>query len=274
MQPTLFSLALAGLLVAGCAFDVSGLPGEPPAPPRGSADDPRSQPDPEQPPPAVYRIRELALRDPHLFAATRTDCIDITDDGFAPVNDRIADALASDRDGDGAIDASLLIFVYDSGRFELGHAICDASTGACTRLADPAITAMATVDGGRCGAAPVDQLSGYQPPPATVEAPCFETAAVDFVLTIDDPIPYSDVVLSAAVSADGDRMTGVYRGFLSETDAREIEVGSGARTVPMSRFLPGADGSCADHDDRDPGPGGDSGWYSYYDFTAERIELP
>jgi hypothetical protein len=41
--------------------------------------------------------------------------------------------------------------------------------------------------------------------------------------------------------------------------------------VPLSSLLPGGADNCAGHDDRDTGPGGESGWYAYLTFSAEAV---
>ena len=59
---------------------------------------------------------------------------------------------------------------------------------------------------------------------------------------------------------------------MRETDAEAtmVETPLGNRTV--ASLLPGGEGSCASGDARDTGPGGESGWYFYLEFTAESVD--
>ena len=69
-------------------------------------------------------------------------------------------------------------------------------------------------------------------------------------------------------------VNGLIRGFVSETDADAIILPDTIDFVgglPLSAVLPGGTGNCNGGDDRDVGPGGESGWYFYLNFTADPV---
>ena len=277
-------MLLAAILVGGCAFDESGVsdwpedtdpapePDSPPATP-GIGDDPSATP-------VSYRMVEVSLRDPHRLSQSFFRCDDITDAGAGAVNALLRDRFSLDEDGDGFYDRSVVLTLGDVGAgaaevpIEAMNAQC-AATGLKTCVAmTPPVLSMARNNrqaNGICDVPELSTIGGYSPPISLSSAPCFETEPVAFDLYLEDNTPLSDVVFSATYVDDGQQLNGTLRGFLAEPDADEVMVGE--PLTPVRRLLPGGQGACANHDARDTGPAGAPGWYVYFNFVAEPVEL-
>ena len=272
--------------LTGCAFDTTGAAGATGAVDASAPTDPDVEPDaaPVRPPgfqdppddaappiePTAFLLRDVSLRDPHLFRAGFGGCYDITDNGTGSINAQIAASIGGDADADGFLDRGLVLvfrpFAPDAATtaLELVNARCTtpADDTTCTPLTEPVVTIARTSGDADCDAPPADRLSDYSPPVEVPTAPCFASDPIEFVVDFLIPLPSADVVVSATYSPDGERLTGMLRGVISAPDA-------GAASLAW--LLPGGTGACARHDARDVGPGGASGWYWYFNFVAERI---
>ena len=281
-------------VVTGCSFDSTGSADEPADP----AGDPPGQQEPQSPiddpdrpdampmptVPTAFRMTTIELRDPHLFLFTGGfggQCGDITDDGNNSVNAQIADALENDADDDGFVDRSIAIVFHpftsdlDEAQIEILNALCTAPVEdtTCVPQTEPVGSIARNVGAPACDLPPAATTSGYAPAIDVAVAPCFSTDPVSVVLDVVSPLPLADAVVAATISPDGESLTGVLRGFITEEDADVLELGTGSVATIASRVLPGGEGACADHDARDVGPGGLSGWYVYFNFTAEQVEF-
>jgi len=269
---------------SGCAFDTSGAAEAPPDPPDPVVDvdgapsfppgfdDPRLDAGDPPPEPTAFRLREVRLRDPHVFGFTFGGCLDFTDFGRDSINAQIAASVGGDDDRDGFLDRAMLLvfrpFAPDAEvtDVEVMNARCTAPVDdtTCSPLTAPVLTVARSLAAPQCDVPPAENLSGYAPPVAVASDPCFTTDAIEFPVNFGLELPSSDVVVSATFSDDGRELTGLLRGFITEEQAEAVQ---------LARMLPGGSGACANHDARDVGPGGESGWYWYFNFVAERVEL-
>jgi hypothetical protein len=243
-------------------------------------------------------MSQLAIRDPHLFLdpgyGPLVGCLDITDHisalgGLveeAGLNERIAQAIESDLDGDGYLDVSLLqrFSPLDasapSTSLELSEGLCTLPAATTTCSPDPSgsVTAtMATNSLASCLAVLPGTSSGYTPPIAIPGAVCFATPALSLTLEIlGIPIVLEDVRIAATYAGDpiGALGSGLIRGFLRESDAMSITIPASIPHVggrALSSLLKGGVGTCGSGDDRDVGPGGAAGWYLYLNFASKLL---
>ncbi len=241
--------------------------------------------------PLVFRFSDLDLRDPHLFAPIVIVvplCLDFTDDPIVDFsfNGSLQDQITGDEDADGFLDlSSLLLFrPFDeqaSGErvdFDAGMCTAPVETSVCASdpMADPLAAAYDALAAGTCLETLPGTTSGYAPVVGEPAAPCFVTVAETVPFQLGDlTVTLEDVQIAAAFA--GDPVTafdsGLIRGFLSEADADALLLPVDLPVVggqPLSVLLPGGTGSCAAGDDRDMN-GGVSGWWFYFNFTAERV---
>ena len=243
--------------------------------------------------PIVYRMTDLDLRDPHLFAPVTIVvplCLDFTDDPLPVVdlafNGSLQDQINTDADRDGFLDLSSLLLFHPFTTQAVAEEV-DVDAGLCTAplettvcAADPMTTPLLTTYTGQAAGTCLDPVagttSGYDPAIVEPGAPCFVTVAETFSL----PLGGLDVTLQdlqiAATFAGSPTTTftsGLIRGFLTETAADALLLPPDLPVVggqPFSVLLPGGTGSCATGDDRDTHLG-ESGWWFYLNFKASRI---
>ena len=240
----------------------------------------------------AFRIVTLSLRDPHFYVRPPFGaCNDFTDSGNGiadvppdGVNGAFQATLTTDNDGDGFVDsAPLLLFrrfdplgtgvvEFGSGRVAVmtpGTAGLDATAARVT--ATHSYVAMGTVLGPFGGT-----TKPYAPPVTSPAAPGFLTAPVSGSI----PSGGSTLPMQAFQSAGtwtGDPVDGIVDGlllgFISEVQASSLLINLGALgSTSLAVLLPGGTGNCSTTDDTDLGPGGaPSGWWFYFNFTAQRI---
>ncbi len=256
-------------------------------------------------PPDAFRITTLALRDPHVFVTVPPLCLDFTDTaipstGFS-LNGQIAATLTGDADNDGFLDAStLLLFrpldrTTPLARLEQIPARCTfpAATTSCESLPTPITPTVDYFDTREIGSclAPLPGTTGNNPPslqyppysPAVTSAsgPCLRTGTrAGTVGDVGLALPLVDVQLGATFgpSPTDQLVNGLIRGFLPEAVADSIQIplpDPPGGTVALSSLLPGGTGFCtgaigSTRNNKDTYQGV-SGWWFYFNFTANRV---
>jgi hypothetical protein len=230
---------------------------------------------------AVYRMSNLALRDPHVYLQIPVfGCRDVTDS--APlsnrgVNEQFEDAITGDEDGDGFLDLSFLL-LFRGEAFEFVEGRCTAPMGStsCEPDGEPEATTYTDLEEGTCLDPHPGTTTGYSPAIATPQGPCFSTASIDLALDIQGTeIPLSDAQLGATYVGDppASLADGLVRGFISEAEADTIVLTVNGGDHTLSSLLPGGTGNCRNGDDRDLGLDGTTvGWWFYLNFPA--VEVP
>ena len=191
----------------------------------------------EQPPlaaPAVHRLTDLDLRDPHFYVEFIA-CFDITDNDLpgAPgsaVNTRFAAAIASDDDGDGFLDSSSLLAFrpYDplatAERIDLGYGDCpEPSPPVSCDWRRPPVPQTSDYEAfglGTCLEPVVGTTFGYSPSIVLPVDSCAVSSPTTLYLSLlGAEIP----VLAAQVAADrfGEPPTELRDGLWMELSARE-----------------------------------------------------
>ena len=241
------------------------------------------------PAPKAFRISDLDLRDPHVFASVVV-CLDFTDDPLPVVNlafnGSLEDQLNGDADMDGFLDlSSLLLFrpldtLGIAERVDLDSGLCLDPVASMICAADPMqAPVMTSYDGaaaGTCLAAVPGTTSAYVPAVDEPPAPCFVTVATTAPFQLGDiVVTLQDLQIAATFVGDpvSQLATGLIRGFLTEADADTLLLPPDLPVVggmPISVLLPGGTGNCAAGDDRDT-HSGMSGWWFYFNFTADRV---
>jgi len=243
--------------------------------------------------PVVYRITDLDLRDPHLFAPITVPiplCLDFTDDPLPIVNlafnASLQDQITTDGDQDGFLDLSSLLLLNPfttqavSEGIEIDSGLCTAPIESTVCAVDPMTVPLGTTYTGQavgtCLAGIAGTTSGYTPSIVEPAGPCFVTVAATFSLPLGDlEVELQDLQL-AATFADSPTTTftsGLIRGFLTEAVADALLLPDDLPVVggqPLSILLPGGTGSCSEDDDRDIHQA-ESGWWFYLNFEAGRI---
>jgi hypothetical protein len=257
------SLGLAGTILAVmCAACGGG----------GSGDD-GDDGDDTSTPPTAYRADFVELRDPHLWALS--GALDVT----STVNTSISDALESDNTDppDGKLDLSLVIvfrpidLAAASGPADaVVSANCTApvTTTECSADADShVVTSTATNGDSACLEPAAGTTGGYDPAVGVPAGPCFVTDPEAITLTASGvDLMLEDTRVAADYGATGapDRLeNGLMIGFMSEATAA---------TTMIPADTPIVGGMMLDtllkDEDKDTGPGGVSGWYFHFNFTA------
>ncbi|HUS66285.1 MAG TPA: hypothetical protein VMZ28_17155 [Kofleriaceae bacterium] len=241
-------------------------------------------------PTTAFRLTDLDLRDPHAFTAI-LGCQDVTDAEGLSVNAELEKLVREDNSGpdadapDGLLDLSALALFRpldpsagDADLEMMGGADCTApmDSTSCTPGAATAIAlgARNQLDG-TCDAVKAGTTGDYAPAIAVPAAPCFATAAGDLDLETGHlgTLALADTTIAATYDGDpaDDLTRGVMRGFIAEAQAAAIVLDTPLGERTLASFLPGAEGNCADHDARDTGPDGETGWYLYLEFVAETV---
>ncbi len=239
----------------------------------------------------AFRFTQMFVRDPHFFVlGLGVLCVDVTDStptGDPSINEQFNAAITGDDPEmpDGNLDLNLMLIFRPLDQGDGATGPVDFANGTCevpptiecdiiegTNLDSTTYTVM---EQGTCLQPDPTHLSssGYNPPPGSTSGPCFVGAPADVTIsTTDFDLPLSDAVIAAQFmdNPTNELVAGTLRGFLSTADAEsivlpmDVQMQTGATTI--SELLPGGNGNCAGHDDRD----GD-GWFMYVDFTAQRI---
>ncbi len=240
--------------------------------------------------PTVFRVDWIALRDPHLYIRPLFTCYDCTDNavlGSPSVNAQMNTAIATDDDGDGFLDLSLVLIFRPLDQTAAYVGPADAGEGACTTPmastvcdVDPAnplrSTTITNLGSGTCLSPYPGTVRPFTPAVANTVAPpvCFSTALTDIVLIISGtPVVLRDAQFAA--NYDGNPATlligGLIRGFMSEAQAQATMVDLGALgTRPLSDLL--QPDACGSGDDRDYGLDGTTrGWWFYLNYTATQV---
>ncbi len=248
---------------------------------------------PGLPPPDAFRVVDLDLRDPHVFAdIPGVGCVDFTDEelplGLGPsFNDSLQAAIEGDEDGDGFLDFSQILGFRPFSESAVDERL-DAGCGACTAplattscdwdrtLVIPRTTTYDALSAGVCLEPIPATTSGYLPAVPTTVAPCVVSdvgPAPILVLVLDGvPIVLEEGRFSGSLVGEPvfRLEEGLVRGFLSEAVADTIVLSGPGGDVVLSSLLPGGAGNCAPGDDRDQ-LDGVSGWWFYLEQVAEAV---
>jgi cysteine-rich repeat protein len=220
--------------------------------------------------PTAYRIDFLEIRDPHLFA------LDGAFDATETVNGSIAEGVGADGDDppDGTLDLSILMVFRPEDAAAATTSLDAVIAPAC---APPAATTTCAPDEGTtvidstatngdatCLAPAADSTGGYEPAITTPGGRCFssdpETVSI---LAAGVQLSLTDAQLAATYGADGTLESGLLSGFMTEAAAMETILPEDTLLVggmPLSNLLL--------EEDQDIGPGGETGWWFYFNFTA------
>jgi hypothetical protein len=233
----------------------------------------------------LFRITDLDLRDPHLYV-NFVGCNDFTDsDSFGvSFNGSVQSEIQADSDADGALDLSYLLSFMPLAQqaatnfLAVGSGTCSApiESTACGNIETPFFAGDATLD---ASATCLEPLAGTTRPysPAIVSAgpACFVGPPVDITLYLAEiPLTLRDAQIAATfVGSPADQLgNGLLRGFITQSDADNTLLPAGFPLVggqPLSVLLPGGNGNCAAHDDKDTNEV--SGWWFYFNFSAARV---
>lgn len=248
----LFSL----ILVAGCGDDGGG---------GGGPDADTDQP------PTAYRADTLVLRDPHMYALG-VDFIDT-------INDEITTAATTDGDDppDGNLDLSIVLVFRpaapSAGSTPLDVVIDPACTAppdgtSCAPAVDTTVVPTTATNGDATCLTPLaGTTSNYDPPITLPSGRCFVSGAEDVQVSASGVLLVLQDAQIAAKYGDGDPpgtlVDGVFGGFMTETNAD-------ATLLPKSLPIVGGQplSTMLIEEDKDTGPGGEPGWWFYFNFTA------
>jgi hypothetical protein len=254
-----------------------------------------ASPTPTLVPADAFRIDSLALRDPHLFVDL-VICVDVTNGtGFlgTSANAQIQTMLTTDDDGDGNLDLNLLALFRPQSQPPSPGAQLDIAIAQCTTpvgsevcspdpenpfATGPTFTNLSV---GTCLAPPagtsgINNNTGTPYSPALINstAPCFGTASTTISFPIGlFTIPLQDVRAAATyvgAAPSSQVINGLLYGFLSQADASSVNLPPELGGAPITSFLPSG-APCPGHTAKDIGPGGQQGWYFFFNFTAHKV---
>lgn len=249
--------------------------------------------------PVAFRLTDLDIRDPHLYARV-IFCLDVTNTAFGMdgVNPLIQASIQTDGDdpADGLLDLSI-VQLFDPLEQAAGTSTasyitfpdCTApmSSTTCTLAAGAERTPGTAMNMGM-GAVCLDRIPGttrmsYTPALVIPTAPGGGTCYVAHTDTISLSLGGIDITLQDASIAGEwfglpatEIRDGMIRGFISEADADTTIIPEGTTGFdsidgePLSSLLRGGTGVCQSGDDRDT-LDGESGWYFYLNFSAVRV---
>ncbi len=242
----------------------------------------------------AIRLDSLYLRDPHVYI-DYLGCRDVTDTAFLgfSMNGELAMNIATDGDGDGYLDLSLLLVPRSAaglqacGNLTFASAQCTApaETTQCKTYNDISMVVYSEAFEGVCLDVLPDTTRPYNPAVSHPSDPCLVGEPMPVTLDFGGiPLSLSDAQVGATYADDSPvrLVNGLLRGFLSEADANNTIIAASFPLVggkPFSVMLPGGDPpgpdrNCASHDDRDTGPDGVTpGWWFYFNFTAHPVPL-
>jgi hypothetical protein len=235
-----------------------------------------------------FRLSDLDLRDPHIWASPIGVCTDFTDTGFAGIafNPRLQASIQTDTDGNGFLDQSFVLEFLPldqsapTNLFAAGQPQCTAPIGTtqCDPIIVPLLPGNATLTSvGQCATFLPGTVRPYTPAVGSATGPCFASVSGSVTLNLGGiPVTLTDAQVAATFVGNPATTlsNGLLRGFLSEAAANstlipaEIPVLGGQ---PLSSVLPGGTGNCAAFSDKDIGPGNVPGWYFYLNFPATRL---
>ncbi len=235
----------------------------------------------------AFRYTDLDLRDPHIFVASFIGCSDVTDSSpvGSSLNAQIQTQIQTDGDGDGFLDLSSLVEFLPLNQgaatnlIDSGSAQCTApmATTSCGPITPNGIAGDAVLlSAGQCLAPIAGTVRPYTPAITSPSGPCFTSPAADVQLTLGGiPVTLRDAQFAATfVGNPATSLTnGLLRGFLTETDANNTPLPPSFPIVggqPLSRILPGGQGSCPAHSDVDI-HNGVRGWWFYLNFPAVQV---
>lgn len=245
----------------------------------------------------AYRVTDLDLRDPRMFV-NFLGCRDITDSPVfgISINGELQTSIQTDGDGDGLLDRSWLI-VFDpldqagpGSPIRFGESSCTAPMASTSCGPNPyeSLQSLASTNSALTGCLGV--LPGtarpYNPAVTSTSQPCFASAEAPvvtlYLLGGDMPLTLRSFRVAATFvgTPASSLVNGLMRGFLSEADA-DATILPGSFPLlggqPLSAILPGGDPpgadntNCAAHSDVDIGPGGERGWWMYFNFVAQPV---
>jgi hypothetical protein len=237
--------------------------------------------------PMSFRITELQLRDPHVFAGT-TDITEQQVLGQSVNRTLIPDKLTKDADGDGAIDVSVvaLLAPFDptaaaavAPTLTFVNADCPVSGGAnasCKPLANSkgleTTWTLSHRQSGNCLEPMQGTTSGYQPGITVPSAPCFLSTEGN-ELTMDLGGIKIDVTAARVSATYQGQPAGLVKGLLA---------GFVTRRAAEQATLPTASGSMVGGEslstyirmrdyDQSASPNGEDGFWMYLNFVAKPI---
>jgi hypothetical protein len=238
-------------------------------------------------PPMSFRITELHLRDPHVFAGT-TDITEMQVLGQSVNRTLIPDKLTKDADGDGAIDVSVvaLLAPFDptasaavTSTLTFVNAACPLNGGAsatCKPLAGgKGLETTWTLEqrqSGNCLEPMQGTTSSYQPAITVPNGPCFLSAEGND-LTMDlggIKINVTAARVSATYQAQPPGLVkGLLAGFVTRAAAEQATLPSGAGPMVGGDSL---DMYIRMRDyDQSASPNGQDGFWMYLNFVAKPI---
>jgi hypothetical protein len=237
--------------------------------------------------PMSFRITELQLRDPHVFAGT-TDITEMQVLGQSVNRTLIPDKLTKDSDGDGAIDVSVvaLLAPFDpsaspatTSTLTFVNAACPVNGGAssaCKPLAGSAgLMTTWTLEqrqSGNCLEPMQGTTSSYQPAITVPNGPCFlSTEGNDLTMDLGGiKIDVTAARVSATYQAQpAGLVKGLLAGFVTRAAAEQATLPSvagamvGGDTLDMYIRMRDYDQSAS--------PNGQDGFWMYLNFVAKPI---
>lgn len=240
----------------------------------------------------AFRFSDVDLRDPHVFVSVPLlGCRDVTDTqilGFA-VNNEIQQSVQTDGDDpDTFLDLSpTIVFrsftqVPGAQAAELHFANCTSPVAGttCSPGAQAPIPATVTNQNtGNCLTSIPGTIRPYSPAIASTNGPCgVSSPPTTVTLTLAGiPITLRDATVAATYVGNPatSTVTGLLRGFISETDANATTLPADLPLVggrPLSSILPGGTGNCraANLSDKDTN-NGVVGWWFYLNFPTTSV---
>ncbi len=240
------------------------------------------------PPPTVFRITDLDLRDPHIFVDLGIFCPDFTDTGILTVNSvnqQFQDSISLDNDADGFLDLNLMLILQplvpngSSGSLTVLEGICTEPLATTQCVVNPVASADAVnysnADLGTLLGPIAGTLRPYSPAVISAAAPGFVTEPTELTLDLGSlSFSLQDAQIAATYTGSPVSLVqGLIRGFLEESVADAALLPPDLAVVgglPLSSLLPGGANNCNSGDDRDSG-GPSSGWWVYLNFEAEQV---
>jgi hypothetical protein len=203
-----------------------------PAPAAGRGEDDASVNQAAQPVSHAFRITELYLRDPHLFAGIR----DLTEQPVLNVSVNqilLPNKLGTDADGDGFLDVSILLrtppfeAISTNSILEMDSVKCTANPrGRCTRDPDSRLHASWPIElrtSGPCLEPLAATTSGYTPAITLPVVPCIVTSTgIDIVFNlggVEVPVTAARVSATTRLQPSAALVSGLLAGFVTNTAA-------------------------------------------------------
>ncbi len=256
--------------------------------------------------PVGFRLRDLDLRDPHVFGSVPIlGCTDLTNfDAFGQqgVNPALQTNIQTDEDGDGQLDLSILEsfdpllqaagtmpvtdLVFPDCTDPMASTSCTLAAGAPHTIATASNLGSGTV----ClQPEPNTVNTGYTPALVNPTAPgggtCYVATAGTVTFDLGGiPITLEDARIAGEWfgSPATEIRDGMIRGFMTEARANATIIPEGTTGIdsidgsPLSSLLRGGAGSCSQPapatGDKDTLVGSSTvGWYFYLNFSAVRV---